>query len=141
MGGLKITREEALDRACEAIQYGKEQGAYMNPNLMDFSRLDLEWLKTIVSRLKEAGIDALRIDDICGACIPAVYKHHAWEVKQILGPDIPLAIHSHNDFELGHGRTARRARGRCRGPRGLHQRARRAGRRAEPGASWLRCSR
>ena len=101
MGGLTITREEALDRACEAIQYGKEQGAYMNPNLMDFSRLDLEWLKTIVSRLKEAGIDALRIDDICGACIPAVYKHHAWEVKQILGPDIPLAIHSHNDFELG----------------------------------------
>ena len=101
MGGLTITREEALDRACEAIQYGKEQGAYMNPNLMDFSRLDLEWLKTIVARLKEAGIDALRIDDICGACIPAVYKHHAWEVKQIIGPDIPLAIHSHNDFELG----------------------------------------
>ena len=32
---------------------------------------------------------------------PAVYKHHAWEVKQILGPEIPLAIHSHNDFELG----------------------------------------
>ena len=30
-----------------------------------------------------------------------MYKHHAWEVKQILGPDIPLAIHSHNDFELG----------------------------------------
>ena len=101
MGGLTITREEALDRACEAIQYGKEQGAYMNPNLMDFSRLDLERLKTIVSRLKEAGIDCLRIDDICGACIPAVYKHHAWVVKQILGPKIPLAIHSHNDFELG----------------------------------------
>ena len=101
MGGLTITREEALDRACEAIQYGKEQGAYMNPNLMDFSRLDLDRLKTIVSRLKEAGIDALRIDDICGACIPAVYKHHAWVVKQILGPKIPLAIHSHNDFELG----------------------------------------
>ncbi len=101
MGGLTITRAQALDLACEAIQYGKSQGAYMNPNLMDFSRLDLDWLKTIVSRLKEAGIDALRIDDICGACIPAVYKHHAKQVKDILGPDIPLAIHSHNDFELG----------------------------------------
>ncbi len=101
MGGLKISREEALDLACEAVRYGKEQGAYVNPNLMDFSRLDLDWLKTIVARLKEAGIDALRIDDICGACIPAVYKHHAWQVKQILGPEIPLAIHSHNDFELG----------------------------------------
>lgn len=101
MGGLSISREEALDRACEAVQYGKERGATINPNLMDFSRLDLEWLKVIVTRLKEAGIDMLRIDDICGACIPAVYKHHAWEVKQILGWDVPLAIHSHEDFQLG----------------------------------------
>ena len=101
MGGLHISREEALDRACEAVQYGKERGASINPVLMDFSRLDLEWLKTIVSRLVEAGIDRLRIDDICAPCIPAVYRHHAWEVKQIIGPDIPLAIHSHDDFQLG----------------------------------------
>jgi 2-isopropylmalate synthase len=101
MGGLTISREEALDRACEAVQYGKRQGAFMNVNLMDFSRLDLEWLKTIVGRLKEAGVDILRIDDICAPCIPAVYKHHAWAVKQVLGPDVPMAIHSHDDFQLG----------------------------------------
>ena len=101
MGGLKISREEALDRACESVQYGKEMGAYMNPNLMDFSRLDLDWLLTIVSRLKEAGIDALRMDDICACCMPALYKHHARRIKEVLGPDIPLAIHSHDDFNLG----------------------------------------
>ncbi len=60
MGGLTITREEALDRACEAIQYGKEQGAFMNPNLMDFSRLDLEWLKVIVRT--QGGRDRLAQD-------------------------------------------------------------------------------
>jgi 2-isopropylmalate synthase len=102
MGGLRISREEALDRACEAVQYGRERGGgRISVNLMDFSRLDLDWLRTIVRRLKEAGVQILRIDDICAPCIPAVYKHHAWEVKQILGPEIPMAIHSHDDFALG----------------------------------------
>ena len=100
MGGLKISREEALDKACEAVQYGKENGdALISVNLMDFSRLDLDRLRTIVTRLRDAGVDILRIDDICACCIPAVYKHHAWEVKQILG-DVPMAIHSHDDFNL-----------------------------------------
>jgi isopropylmalate/homocitrate/citramalate synthase len=100
MGGLKISREEALDRACESIAQAKEMGAYVNPNLMDFSRLDLDRLMTIVAAFKEAGIDALRMDDICACCIPAVYKHHARKIKEVLGPDIPLAIHSHDDFNL-----------------------------------------
>lgn len=100
MGGLKLSREEALDKACEAVQYGKERGdALISVNLMDFSRLDLDRLRTIVTRLRDAGVDILRIDDICACCIPAVYKHHAWEVKQILG-DVPMAIHSHDDFNL-----------------------------------------
>jgi isopropylmalate/homocitrate/citramalate synthase len=100
MGGLKMSRAEALDRACEAVQFGKEKGAFINPNLMDITRLDLDWLLTIVRRLKEAGIDMLRVDDICAPCIPAVIKHHVVEIKKILG-DIPLAIHTHDDFNLG----------------------------------------
>ena len=99
MGGLKMSRAEALDRACEAVQFGKEKGAFINPNLMDITRLDLDWLLTIVSRLKEAGIDMLRVDDICAPCIPAVIKHHVVEIKKVLG-DIPVAIHTHDDFNL-----------------------------------------
>jgi methanogen homocitrate synthase len=100
MGGLKMSREEALDHACEAVQFGKAKGAFINPNLMDITRLDLKWLLTIVARLKEAGIDMLRVDDICAPCTPTVIKHHVWEVKQVLG-DVPLAIHTHDDFNLG----------------------------------------
>jgi isopropylmalate/homocitrate/citramalate synthase len=100
MGGMKITREQALDKACEAVHYGKrKKGALISVNLMDFSRLDLERLKTIASRLAEAGVDILRIDDICAPCLPAVYEYHAKQVKQMIGK-IPLAIHSHNDFDL-----------------------------------------
>lgn len=100
MGRVDLSREEALDKACESVQYGKEkEGALISVNLMDFSRLDLDWLRTIVTRLRDAGVDILRMDDICACCIPAVYRHHAWEIKQVLG-DVPLAIHSHDDFNL-----------------------------------------
>jgi 2-isopropylmalate synthase len=99
MGGLKISREEAVDKACEAVAYGKSKGATINVNTMDFSRLDLDWLLTIIGRLVEAGADIVRIDDICAPCIPAVYEHHAKAVKERIG-DVPLAIHSHDDFDL-----------------------------------------
>jgi isopropylmalate/homocitrate/citramalate synthase len=99
MGGLKISREEAVDKACEAVAYGKSKGAVINVNTMDFSRLDLDRLLTIIGRLVEAGADIVRIDDICAPCIPAVYEHHAKAVKQAIGT-VPLAIHSHDDFDL-----------------------------------------
>jgi isopropylmalate/homocitrate/citramalate synthase len=101
MGGIKITREEALDKACEAVQYAKSRkGALISVNLMDFSRLDIERLKTICKRLAEAGVDILRIDDICAPCIPQVNEYHAKVVKSVIGK-IPLAIHTHDDFDLG----------------------------------------
>ena len=100
MSGQKITREVALDQACDAVRYGKQRGATINAIVTDFSRMKLEWLKTITGRLAQAGVDILRIDDICAPCKPAVYQNHARHVKQTIG-SIPLAIHSHNDFDLG----------------------------------------
>ncbi len=99
MGGLKVSREEATDLACEAVAYGKSKGAIINVNTMDFARLDLDRLLNIIGRLVDAGADIVRIDDICAPCIPAVYEHHAKAVKSAIG-DVPLAIHSHDDFNL-----------------------------------------
>ena len=99
MGGLKISREEAIDKACEAVAYGKSKGATISVLTMDFTRLDLDWLLEIIDRLVKAGADIVRSDDICAHCIPAVYDHHAKAVKARIG-DLPLAIHSHDDFDL-----------------------------------------
>jgi isopropylmalate/homocitrate/citramalate synthase len=99
MGGLKVSREAALDLACEAVRYGKERGATISALLMDFSRLDLAWLETIAGRLKTAGADIIRLDDICAPCMPAVYRHHVRQVKEVVG-ETPVAIHSHDDFDL-----------------------------------------
>ena len=52
------------------------------------------------------------------ACIPAVYKHHAWEVKQILGPRTSARDPQPQRLRARHRRSARGARGRRRDPEG-----------------------
>ena len=99
MAGLKISREEALEKAAEAVQYAKGRKVKVSCIMMDFSRVDLARLKTIVKTLAEAGSDIIRIDDICAPCIPAVYKHHIKAVKQVI-PNTIIAMHSHDDFGL-----------------------------------------
>lgn len=100
MGGIKVTREEALAKAQEAVQYAKRKRATVCCLLMDFSRLDLERLKKIAVGLVDAGADIIRLDDICAPIIPPVYKHHVREVKKVI-PNTTVAVHSHNDFGLG----------------------------------------
>jgi isopropylmalate/homocitrate/citramalate synthase len=100
MAGMKMTRDEYLDRSCEAVAYGKKRGAVINTIVTDLFRMDIEWLKTITRRLAEAGADIIRLDDICAPCRPAVYQHHTREVKKVIGK-ARLAIHTHNDFDLG----------------------------------------
>ncbi|OFW63933.1 MAG: hypothetical protein A2Y74_03335, partial [Actinobacteria bacterium RBG_13_63_9] len=99
LGGVDISPEEALDRGAEAVQTAKAAGAIVSVNLLDFTRVDLEWLKKQAVTLRDAGSDIIRIDDICAPCLPAVVKHHIWEVKKLM-PDTPVAIHCHNDFGL-----------------------------------------
>ncbi len=99
VGGLKISREEALKKAAEAVRYAKSRKAKVSCNMLDFSRTDLARLKTNVKALVEAGADIIRLDDICAPCIPAVYKYFIRAIKQVI-PNTTIAIHSHNDFGL-----------------------------------------
>ena len=100
MSKKRITREDVLDQACEAVNYAKQQGVIANALVADFTRMKLEWLKALTGRLARAGADILRLDEICAPCRPAVCRYLARHVKQAIG-NIPLAIHTHNDFDLG----------------------------------------
>lgn len=99
MGGLKVSREEALELACEATRHSKALGVTVSCLFMDFSRLDLEGLKRMAKAVADAGADIIRLDDICAPIMPAVYRHHVREVKRV-APGVRIAIHSHNDFGL-----------------------------------------
>jgi isopropylmalate/homocitrate/citramalate synthase len=99
LGGVDFTREAAVDAICEAVEYGKKQGATISVLIADHTRIDVARLQAFCRQFVSAGADIIRLDDICAPCSPAVYRHLAAEVKSVIG-DARLAIHSHNDFDL-----------------------------------------
>jgi isopropylmalate/homocitrate/citramalate synthase len=100
LGGVDgLTREAAVDAICEAVEYGKKQGATISVLIADHTRMDVEKLAGFTAQMVSAGADIIRLDDICAPCSPAVYRFLAAEVKKAIG-EARLAIHSHNDFDL-----------------------------------------
>jgi isopropylmalate/homocitrate/citramalate synthase len=99
LGGVDFTREAAVDAICEAVEYGKQQGATISVLIADHTRIDVDKLRKFSGQFVSAGADIIRLDDICAPCSPGVYRYLASEVKAVIG-NARLAIHSHNDFDL-----------------------------------------
>jgi len=100
--GSKVTIEEAIDRACTTVSYGKLKAGRdrkIAALIMDCTRMPLDELKSICKRLVDAGADMIRLDDINGMAIYPVYTHVVREMKKAL-PDTEIALHTHNDIGL-----------------------------------------
>lgn len=95
---LKMTREAALERAVSMAEYAKSHGLYVSLNSEDATRTDFTFLKEFAQKGKEAGADRIRICDTLGVLIPASTRFLT--KKLIEEVDIPIEIHTHNDYGL-----------------------------------------
>jgi isopropylmalate/homocitrate/citramalate synthase len=95
-----IAPEEALRRITDAVKFAKEHGIYVAFFPVDSTRADLEFLKTIYKTALDAGADEAVIVDTIGACGPEAVEFLVGQVREWLGPKIPIHFHGHNDFGL-----------------------------------------
>jgi len=100
---LKISREEALRRAIEHIDYAKAHGLTVEFSAEDATRTDLDFLKDFFKKVVEAGADRLDIPDTVGICTPERMSNIVKEVKRIC--NVPISVHCHNDFGLAVANT------------------------------------
>jgi 2-isopropylmalate synthase len=100
---LKMSREEVIQRAVDAIQYAKDHGVVVNFVTEDSTRSDLEYLTSLYKAAEEAGTDRIVISDTVGFARPAVMKHIISHLRERL--NIPLSVHCHNDFGLATANT------------------------------------
>ena len=68
---LKLTREQALEKAIEAVEYGKSRGLQVEFSAEDATRTDREFLKKVFSAVAKAGADRIDIPDTVGYSTPA----------------------------------------------------------------------
>ncbi|MEM2786251.1 MAG: 2-isopropylmalate synthase, partial [Candidatus Nitrosotenuis sp.] len=95
---LKMTREQALAKAIEAVEYGKAHGLQVEFSAEDATRTDREFLKHVFSEVAKAKADRIDIPDTVGYATP----HYIAEITKdaIAATNLPISVHCHNDFGL-----------------------------------------
>lgn len=95
---LKLTRAQALEKAIEAVQYGKSRGLQVEFSAEDATRTDREFLKKVFGEVAKAGADRIDIPDTVGYATPAYIAEITKDA--IVASKLPVSLHCHNDFGL-----------------------------------------
>ncbi|MBM3559340.1 MAG: hypothetical protein FJX53_05580 [Alphaproteobacteria bacterium] len=103
MAGGRITVEEAIERACGSIRYARRKAGRDRKVaclIQDCTRIPIDELANVCTRLVEAGADMVRLDDINGMAIYRVYTWVVREMKRRLPKGTEIALHTHNDIGM-----------------------------------------
>ncbi|MBI1658389.1 MAG: 2-isopropylmalate synthase [Thaumarchaeota archaeon] len=95
---LRITREEAMERAIDTVQYAKSHGLKVRFTLEDGSRADPEFVREVCVAIRDAGVDRISLPDTVGVMRPAGMARFVGMVRDTV--DTPLDVHTHNDMGL-----------------------------------------
>ncbi|MEM3064321.1 MAG: 2-isopropylmalate synthase [Candidatus Nitrosotenuis sp.] len=95
---LKMTREQALAKAIEAVEYGKAHGLQVEFSAEDATRTDREFLKRVFSEVAKAKADRIDIPDTVGYSTPQYIAEITKDAIAATG--LPISVHCHNDFGL-----------------------------------------
>ena len=95
---LKMTREQAVQKSLEMVDYAKSNGLAVEFSAEDSTRTSLEYLKTIYCAVAEAGVSMINIPDTVGVMTPKKMYELVSEVIKTI--KVPVSVHCHNDFGM-----------------------------------------
>ncbi|MEJ2260999.1 MAG: 2-isopropylmalate synthase [Nitrosopumilaceae archaeon] len=93
---LRITRQQAMDRAVETVEYAKSHGLKIRFTVEDGSRAEPEFLLKMCRAIEEAGVDRISLPDTVGILRPVGMYNFVKKVRSVV--DTPLDAHVHNDI-------------------------------------------
>lgn len=95
---LEMSRDEALAKAVEAVEYAKSRGLQVEFSAEDATRTDREFLRTVFSSVAKSGADRIDIPDTVGYSTPEYIAEITKDA--ISATNLPVSVHCHNDFGL-----------------------------------------
>jgi 2-isopropylmalate synthase len=106
---LKISKEEAVKRIVDSVEYAKKHGLKVDFVLSDGSRTALEDILMVFEAAAGAGASKLAIADTVGFLRPLAMRYLISHVRDGLSEAVrkrtPLSVHCHNDFGLATANT------------------------------------
>ena len=95
---LHMTRDQALEKAIEAVEYGKSRGLQVEFSAEDASRTDRKFLRKVFGEVAKAGADRVNIPDTVGYSTPEYMAEITRDTVEVT--KLPVSVHCHNDFGL-----------------------------------------
>jgi len=92
---LRITKEQALERAVDTVEYAKSHGLKIRFTVEDGSRADPEYLINVCKAIEDAGVDRISLPDTVGTLTPIGMYEFVKKVRSEI--KTPLDAHVHND--------------------------------------------
>jgi len=89
-----------LERITSAVSYAAEHGIRVAYFGVDSSRAEVEFLRQAYDAAVAAGAAEVVVVDTLGIATPEAAAFLVGEVRDRLGPDIPVHWHGHDDFGL-----------------------------------------
>ncbi len=93
---LRISKQEAMKRAVETVEYAKSHGLKIRFTVEDGSRAEPEFLIKMCKAIEEAGVDRISLPDTVGIMRPIGMYNFVKKVRDSI--DVPLDVHVHNDI-------------------------------------------
>ena len=93
---LKISRDEALDRAVKTVEYAKSHGLKIRFTVEDGSRTEPQFLIKVCKAIEDAGVDRISLPDTVGILRPMGMYNFVKRVRSEI--KTPLDAHVHNDI-------------------------------------------
>jgi len=95
---LKMTREQVMEKAVQAVEYAHAHGLKASMSSEDSTRSDLSFMAELFKRCEQAGASRLGITDTLGCGGPEAIRYIVSKMRE--GTRLPLSAHLHNDFGL-----------------------------------------
>ena len=106
---LKLTKDQALQKTVESIEYARKHGATVDFLLRDGSRTPLDDILQIFEAAAGAGASKLTLADTVGFLRPLSMRYLMARVRdglpEAVKKKVALSVHCHNDFGLATANT------------------------------------
>lgn len=97
---LGVEHDEMLRRIDAAVSFAAGRGVRVAFFGVDGSRASEKFYEAVYRTAIEAGAKEVVVVDTLGIATPEAVKYMIQTTKGIVGPDIPIHFHGHNDFGL-----------------------------------------
>ena len=95
---LKMTRQQAVESAVDAVSYARSRGLQVEFSAEDATRTDRDFLGHVFGQVAQAGANRIDIPDTVGYSTPQYMADITRDA--IRATNLPVSVHCHNDFGL-----------------------------------------